>query len=193
MFYNIKFIKTNFGTIPTISFSFYKYIFVTISNPCKIIYREIQRKFNFIYIKNILHIFVTGYSECKNIVYEEYNHYKDILILSTKNHYFNITSYFIQAVTWIDRNIKYNYIIKWYDDIIINLPLFQFFINLKNNEIHYGGFIYNSTKICRNKKNICYVPFKIYRYITIPSFSASGMLILSSITVKLILHNIQYF
>lgn len=109
------------------------------------------------------------------------NHiFKDVLYLKIKNHYFNITLLFLSTINWININIKYDYLLKWDVDIIVNIPLLFIFINIHKQTINYCGYLYKRTRVCRNKTKICYVPYSIYNQSYLPFFIASGILILSN-------------
>lgn len=179
---------TNYEEIYTPKFdsSYIKYVILTISNPCNFRNRCIQRKHRINYLKNMLFIYVIGDNKCRKEIYYESKTYEDVLLLRCKNHYFNITLLFLSSLLWVKNNICYDYLIKWDDDIIVNIPLLNIFINLikiKKNDFYYG-YIYNNTKICRDKNKLCYIPFLAYKYISLPSFAASGLLLLSKNTSK---------
>lgn len=178
---------------PHIKNSFYKYIVITISTPCNINSRDIQRFYRYNYIKNILFIFVIGIFECNSIVYYEKIIYGDILYLHITNHYFNITMLFFESINWVNMNLKYDYLIKWDVDIVVNIPLMFLFINIQKSYINYSGYLYNKTRVCRNKSKICYIPYSIYNNSYLPSFAASGILILSNyLSFKLDKYNKNY-
>lgn len=171
---------------PAIEKEFYRYIFITISNPINIYKRNIQRYYKKYYKNCSLSFYVIGNSNFMNLTYYENKIYNDVLSFKIKNNYFNITKIFLETISWIKTQITYDYIIKWDDDIIVNIPLFILYINLQRKTLHYTGYLYEKTTICRNKKIICYIPYHIYRYSLLPSFPASGLLILSRNTSQYI-------
>lgn len=181
-----KFYQTNYSCKcnkiykPNIKKGFYVYVVLTLSNPCNIIVRNIQRYYRSKFCYRILFIYVTGISECKNLIYYEKYIFGDILYLNIKNHYFNITLLFLKTINWINMNLKYDYLIKWDDDIIVNIPLLFIFVNTQKLKLHYSGYMYNKTKVCRNRSKICFVPYSIYNESYLPPFIASGILILSN-------------
>lgn len=181
LFYILK-NKVNFRYIysPKIRKRYIKFVVLTISNACNINHRLIQRYFrSSFYNDNIFFIFLLGKNKCRNIINHESKLYKDILYINIINNYFNITLMFLNSINWINENFLYDYILKWDDDIVVNFPLLNLFINIQNHTVNYCGYFYHKTKICRNKSRICYIPFFAYRYTYLPPFIASGLLILS--------------
>lgn len=102
--------------------------------------------------------------------------------MKIKNYYFNITYLFLEALFWINLKYSYKYLLKWDDDIVVNVPLLLLYTNLNQKPIHYSGYLYFTPKIYRNKSRICYIPPSEYIYSFLPSFIASGLLILSKYT-----------
>lgn len=102
--------------------------------------------------------------------------------MKIKNYYFNITYLFLEALFWINLKYSYKYLLKWDDDIVVNVPLLLLYTNLNQKPIHYSGYLYFTPKICRNKSRICYIPPSEYKYSFLHSFIASGFLILSKYT-----------
>lgn len=180
-FYNMKYIyNSNIIYKPNTKYSFYKYIVITLSNPCDSKSRVIQRHYRLKYHRNILFVYVVGLNECKSLLYCEKEIYRDILYLNIKNHYFNITMLLLATINWINMNIKYDYLIKLDVDILTNIPLLFIFINTLKHKLHYSGYLYNKTRVCRDKTRICFVPYSIFNFSYLPSFVASGLLILSN-------------
>lgn len=180
IFYNINVEEKNYIILkPLHSLSFYKIITLTISSPCNYFRRNIIRQYISKFQIYAYHIFVIGKCNCKKLIYQESRIHKDILFINYYNHYFNITPILLIALNWINNKFHYNYLIKWDDDIILNIPLLLLYINNHIEALNYCGFFYNKTGICRNRNRICYIPFRLYKYIYIPSFVASGILILS--------------
>lgn len=165
--------------MPNLTYKFYKFIIITISDPRNVAKRYIQRLYKDKYSRDLLFIYVIGDGRCKNFICYESKWFNDILYIHIKNNYFNLTTLFLVALKWINKKIKYDYIMKWDDDIIINIPLLYIFINIQMNIVQYCGYLYNATSICRKKNRICYIPFFRYRYTYLPPFIASGVLILN--------------
>lgn len=182
-FYKTKYIfNCNIIYKPHIYHTFYKYIVLTLSLPCNVKYRKIQRDYKSVYNNYILFVYVIGLHECKNIISLENEVNRDILYLNIINHYFNITILFLESIHWININLNYDYLLKWDIDIIVNIPLLFIYINNQKKSINYAGYLYYKPRVCRNKNRICYIPYKIYKYSNLPSFVASGLLILSKYT-----------
>lgn len=180
--------KCNKLLTPFISNNYYKLIILTISNPGSISKRLAQRYNKEDFNRNILFIYVIGESNCKKCIHYESKEWRDILYLQIKNSYFNLTYLFIESISWINSKLKYDFLLKWDDDIIVNVPLLLLYINAEVKKLHYRGYMYNKTAICRKKIKICYIPYHIYKYTYIPTFIASGLLILSYTTIQKIEH-----
>lgn len=167
------------------------FFFIPIS-PCSIKTREVIRDtwINKLKCYNYEYKFFMGKDYVnKNVLFDEYKRYNDIVQFQFLNNYLNLTLLTLLSLQWINNHyINVKYIIKCDKDMFPNIDRIRKRIYLfPNYRIPFiAGYKTKKQKIIRNIYSKNYIPYKIYNKSFLQSYVYGGFMIYSQKAVILI-------